>query len=290
MISLDPVAYFLSSSKEKADVQRQGSLAEDLLGVIRFLPGKNYEQALEDLEGMEKIWVLFWMDRVSGFKTKVQPPREVKKKGVFSTRSPHRPNPIGLSCVSLIKVSKLDVLIKDHDLLDGTPILDIKPYLPYADSFPLAKTGWIGPLVSMNSIVWRDLPLSQVAYLKEQGEVELFLKVEARLKAFTAPSSSNRVQLLGEGYYLEAYKSWRILFHKEESHIAILAVFSGYDVKTLQGLKTSIWEDLPLHRSFVRDFYSFFSETFVGKGWILYSAFKRKKEGPLWEVFLNEAL
>ena len=126
--------------------------------------------------------------------------------------------------------------------------------------------------------------------LKEQGEIELFLKVEARLKAFIAPSSSNRVQLLGEGYYLEAYKSWRILFLKEESHIDILAIFSGYDVETLKGFKTSIWEDLPLHRRFVRNFYSFFSETFVGKGWILYSAFKRKKEGPLWEVFLNEAL
>ncbi len=82
------------------------------------------------MKGIEKIWILFWMHEVKHWKVKVQPPRDVWKKGVFATRSPHRPNPIGLSCVTLIDVRGLDVFIKDHDLLDQTPILDIKPYVP----------------------------------------------------------------------------------------------------------------------------------------------------------------
>ena len=97
MISLDPIAYMHTTSYEKADAPRQGSLATDHLGVIRFLPENGFEQALEDLKGMEKIWVLFWMHEVKHWKIKVQPPRDVWKKGVFATRSPHRPNPIGLS-------------------------------------------------------------------------------------------------------------------------------------------------------------------------------------------------
>jgi tRNA (adenine37-N6)-methyltransferase len=272
MISIEPVACFHSSFKEKADAPRQGALSKDNIGVIRFFPQKNFEQAIEDLQGMEKIWVVFWMDRVSGWKAKVQPPRDISKKSVFATRSPHRPNPIGLSCVTLVSVNGLDLVIKDHDLLDQTPVLDIKPYLPYADSFPSAKVGWLEdlPNIQSNHIQWNDISLSQVKYLKEMGEVDLCVKVEARLKSFTMPSTSNRISFLGEGYYLQAYKTWRILFCKEDTEITIQAILSGFDD---DGLKNE-----PLHKEFLKKFIPFFSETFVGKGWVLYNSFKMGKK------------
>ena len=80
------------------------------------------------------------------WKTTVIPPRDTKMRGVFSTRSPHRPNGIGLSCVRLVDVQGLCVHIADHDLLHGTPVLDIKPYLPFCDSHPDARAGWVSEL------------------------------------------------------------------------------------------------------------------------------------------------
>lgn len=82
----------------------------------------------------------------AGFKTMIIPPRDEELRGVFATRSPHRPNFIGLSCVKLVAVRGLDIHIVDHDLLHGTPVLDIKPYLPFCDAHPDARTGWVGDL------------------------------------------------------------------------------------------------------------------------------------------------
>ncbi|EAN81052.1 hypothetical protein, conserved, partial [Trypanosoma cruzi] len=80
------------------------------------------------------------------FKTMLVPPRDSQLRGVFATRSPHRPNFIGISCVRLVAVQGLEVHIADHDLLHGTPVLDIKPYLPYCDAHPNAKAGWVEEL------------------------------------------------------------------------------------------------------------------------------------------------
>ncbi len=104
------------------------------------------EQVLQDLDGFERVWLIFAFDRSQGWKSKVKPPRGGPKRGVFATRSPHRPNSIGLSAVELIKVKGRILYLKGVDLLDQTPVLDIKPYVPYADSFPDAKAGWIDEL------------------------------------------------------------------------------------------------------------------------------------------------
>lgn len=85
-------------------------------------------------------------DRAPGFKTMIVPPRDEEWRGVFATRSPHRPNFIGLSCVRLVAVHGLDIHIADHDLLHGTPVLDIKPYLPFCDAHPEARAGWVEAL------------------------------------------------------------------------------------------------------------------------------------------------
>lgn len=85
-------------------------------------------------------------ERAAGFKTMIVPPRDEELRGVFATRSPHRPNFIGLSCVRLVAVHGLDIHIADHDLLHGTPVLDIKPYLPFCDAHPDARAGWVEQL------------------------------------------------------------------------------------------------------------------------------------------------
>lgn len=126
--------------------------------VIVLKPG--LENAVRDLKGFERIWVLFHFsyavgmkqterdgaEHASGYKTMIVPPRDTVARGVFATRSPHRPNGIGLSCVRLLRVQGLEVHISDHDLLHGTPVLDIKPYLPFCDAHPTAKAGWVQEL------------------------------------------------------------------------------------------------------------------------------------------------
>ena len=101
------------------------------------------EAALQDLVGFERIWVVFVFDRSEGWKALVKPPRGGPKRGVLATRSPHRPNAIGLSAVELVAVEERCLRVCGVDLLDGTPILDIKPYVPYADAFPASCAGWI---------------------------------------------------------------------------------------------------------------------------------------------------
>jgi tRNA-Thr(GGU) m(6)t(6)A37 methyltransferase TsaA len=111
---------------------------------IELFPGRVPVEALSDLEGMDYLWVIALLHLNKGFRARVQPPRGPRvKRGLLSTRSPHRPNPIGLSAARLVGVEGSTLRFASLDLLDGTPVLDIKPYVPYADAFPNARAGWI---------------------------------------------------------------------------------------------------------------------------------------------------
>lgn len=117
-----------------------GQPAEATLELDSWVP----EAALRDLEGFQRLWLIFAFHLSEGWAPLVQPPRGPRaKRGVLATRSPHRPNPLGLSCVELVAVEGRVLRLRGVDLLDGTPVLDLKPYVPYADAFPDAGAGWI---------------------------------------------------------------------------------------------------------------------------------------------------
>jgi tRNA-Thr(GGU) m(6)t(6)A37 methyltransferase TsaA len=101
---------------------------------------------LQDLQGFERVWLIFAFHLSEGWKPMVKPPRGGPKRGVLATRSPHRPNALGLAAGDLLQVEGRTLLLGGVDLLAGTPVLDIKPYVPYADAFPHAKAGWIDEL------------------------------------------------------------------------------------------------------------------------------------------------
>lgn len=139
-----------SPYKERFGTPRQPTVTEQVLedraldATIELLPGHNFEQALKDLAGFDFIWVVAWLHLNEHWKPTVVPPRGPKvRRGLFATRSPHRPNPIGLSALRLIKVEGRVLHVRGIDLLDGTPVLDIKPYVTYADAFPDARRGWL---------------------------------------------------------------------------------------------------------------------------------------------------
>jgi tRNA-Thr(GGU) m(6)t(6)A37 methyltransferase TsaA len=103
---------------------------------------EQYAPALDDVEGFERIWLIYWMDRARPFKPRVVPYRDTQERGLFATRAPNRPNPIGISAVRLLRREGLVLHIADIDILDGTRLLDIKPYVPEFDSYPHARAGW----------------------------------------------------------------------------------------------------------------------------------------------------
>jgi len=143
-----PIGYVRSPYARRIDAPHQstvvqgtesGDAADATIEFVEGFPGA----AFRDLAGFQRIWLLFVFHRSEGWKPEVKPPRGGGKRSVLATRSPHRPNAIGLSAVELIAVEEGRLRVRGLDLLDGTPILDIKPYVPYADSFPGSAAGWI---------------------------------------------------------------------------------------------------------------------------------------------------
>ncbi|MCU0250515.1 MAG: tRNA (N6-threonylcarbamoyladenosine(37)-N6)-methyltransferase TrmO [Vicinamibacterales bacterium] len=104
---------------------------------------ERYAGALDDLEGFERLWLIYWMDRAAAFRPRVVPYRDTQSRGLFATRSPSRPNPIGLSVVRLVRRDGHVLHVADVDILDDTPLLDIKPYVPEFDAHPHSKAGWL---------------------------------------------------------------------------------------------------------------------------------------------------
>lgn len=139
--------------REKFALPRQAGLTEGLLSTIVFEKEFRVEEALRGLDGYSHLWLIwgFHDNKNDGWRPTVRPPRlgGNKRMGVFATRSPYRPNPIGLSCVALKEIKKTRdqgtvLVIAGADMMDGTPVYDIKPYLPFADSIPDARAGFAG--------------------------------------------------------------------------------------------------------------------------------------------------
>ncbi len=145
------IAKIRNDFKEKFGIPRQSGIAEELVSRIVFEPEYRNRESLRGLEGYSHIWLIWNFSEAvrEDWSPTVRPPRlgGNKRMGVFATRSPYRPNPIGLSAVRLIGIeesreSGLVLLVGGADLLDGTPIYDVKPYLPFADSIPNATAGF----------------------------------------------------------------------------------------------------------------------------------------------------
>jgi tRNA-Thr(GGU) m(6)t(6)A37 methyltransferase TsaA len=111
---------------------------------------EEYREGLADLDGFERIWLLFWLDKAAPYKLKVKPYMDENMRGLFSTRAPSRPNPIGMSCVRLLGVEGNILKISELDILDGTPLLDIKPYVGKVDCFDVKRSGWLDSVEHKN--------------------------------------------------------------------------------------------------------------------------------------------
>ena len=254
---ISPIGFFSCDETYAYDVPRQGILAGENSGVVHLLPGMGFEQALYRLDSFSHIWILFLFDRNLTWKPMILPPRHTTRKvGVFASRSPYRPSRIGMSCVRLVSIEGLDVHVQGHDLLDGTPIIDIKPYLPYADSFPDASSGWTAEDGSTDdvlyNIIYKEAAAAQLAWLEGRGVACLRSFIKDRLE--TAPLDKHRNRLCPDinGCHVLAYRTWRILFTVDGSTVAVHSIRSGYSETELASTDDK-YGDKPLHRLFVSD-------------------------------------
>jgi tRNA-Thr(GGU) m(6)t(6)A37 methyltransferase TsaA len=119
----------------------QPALAAGIEGEIVLEP--RFAPALADLGGFERVWVIYLFDRAAPYRPLVVPYRDDRERGLFATRAPSRPNPIGLSALRLLGIAGATLRVADLDILDGTPVLDLKPYVSAFDSFPRARAGWL---------------------------------------------------------------------------------------------------------------------------------------------------
>jgi tRNA-Thr(GGU) m(6)t(6)A37 methyltransferase TsaA len=184
--ALDPIAHIRTEFPTKFGIPRQAGLVDSLRATVVFCPPYRDPEALRGLDGFSHLWLIweFSQARRQGWSPTVRPPRlgGNARMGVFATRSPFRPNPIGLSCVRLEAVSPSGpegptLLVSGADLMDGTPIYDLKPYVPYADCHPEAVGGFAAQAPEGRLTV--DVPEDLLARLPE-GRREALREVLAQ--------------------------------------------------------------------------------------------------------------
>ncbi|HMK15553.1 MAG TPA: tRNA (N6-threonylcarbamoyladenosine(37)-N6)-methyltransferase TrmO, partial [Methanomicrobiales archaeon] len=142
VFSYRPIGVIRSPYQDPEGMPIQPGGARGVVGKVEVFA--EYRDGLADLDGFSRIILLYPFHRSSGYSLVVTPFLDTRPRGLFSTRAPRRPNAIGLSIVRLTGVLEGELDIADVDILDGTPLLDIKPYIPAFDSFPDERSGWLG--------------------------------------------------------------------------------------------------------------------------------------------------
>lgn len=252
---LHAIGMFHCAEHYPYDVGRQGCLMDNR-GEIHLDPA--YCQGLRDLEGFSHIWILFYFHHAhkQNHSLLVQPPRSDQRVGVFASRSPHRPNGIGMSLVRLERIDATILHVQAHDLLDKTPILDIKPYLPYADSVPHARYGWVE--TAEKEPTWRVAfsarATAHLDWLQNCGLTVLRSFIERELS--WRPTHATRKRIIPQtepDHWTLAYRTWRIDYTLFPLHREVLVegIHSGYSPAE-RADDNDPYADKSLHRDFVR--------------------------------------
>ncbi|MDX1811101.1 MAG: tRNA (N6-threonylcarbamoyladenosine(37)-N6)-methyltransferase TrmO [Gammaproteobacteria bacterium] len=185
-----PVAYIKSCFKQKFTIPRQPGLVKHAKAELVFLPEYSQEESLRGIEKFSHLWIVFVFHQSirKNKKTTVRPPRlgGREKRGVFATRSNFRPNPIGQSVVKLDGIEKRGrhyvLHLSGVDLLDGTPVIDVKPYIPYADSIPDAKADFADTAPPPKfKVEFTEQALQQIQDASRKNDKDLKLFIEELL-------------------------------------------------------------------------------------------------------------
>ncbi len=228
-LALRPIGYIRSGKTVKFQARHQPDEREAEENFLELLPEAELALATTDLAGFERVWLLWWFHRNTTWRPKVIPPRgPQKRRGVFATRSPHRPNALGLTPVRLLGVERGGRLLRlgPCDLVEGTPVFDIKPYVPAYDSFPGSRAGWIDEVDAAERNAPRfavDLSAraaEQAEWLRAGWGIDFLPRVRELLGRDPAPHRTRRIRRVPEehGGGLEiGCGAWRALFVSDEA-------------------------------------------------------------------------
>ncbi len=217
-MEITPIAYIHNDFKEKFGIPRQSNLVDEVESSIEFVGEYAREDALKGLEDYDYIWVIFGFSKnhQRPFCATVKPPRlgGHERKGVFATRSPFRPNNMGLSSLRLKRVEGTVLYVTGADLLDGTPIYDVKPYVPFSDAHPEAKAGFV------DERPWQNLPVDFSEELLKQIPKEKHAALLQVLSLDPRPAYDRGV----EREYKLAFGQWDITFEIQNETIVVVGV------------------------------------------------------------------
>jgi tRNA-Thr(GGU) m(6)t(6)A37 methyltransferase TsaA len=250
-LKLTPIGFARSPFADRVSAPRQPYASKGARGSIELFPNHNFAHALDDLDKWDHIWVIFWFHLNQGWRPKVLPPRSTQRRGVFATRAPHRPNPLGLSVLRLERVDGLTLHVKNLDLVDGTPVLDIKPYVPFADAIPNASSGWVetpDPEPAFE-VAFDALAKRQLGWLERHHQVDLAPPIAQALSLGPTPHPYRRIRREKEGFRL-AVKDWRAFFQVDGRRITVRSIATGYRARELHAPDPAI----AIHRAFTERF------------------------------------
>lgn len=258
-MEFEPIGFYHGDATYKYEMPRQGIFAGGS-GWIELSSGRNFEMALRNLEGFDRLWVLFVFNQnKSEWRPTTRPPVAapgLARVGTFASRSPYRPNPIGLSCVRLLSVKGRMLEIDEADLLDGTPILDIKPYIPSADAFPTARAGWVEAQAHEAWTVEASSAFEvQAAFVRDHGGLDVLNTARVQLVQAPFDSSRKRVIRHSETSGTLSLRMFRLDFSIDETNRKILLqdLRSGYSAEDLVRTDDP-YADKDLHRAFCKAF------------------------------------
>ncbi len=223
--TLPVIAHIKSPYGQKFAVPRQSGLAPDALSVIRFVPPYSDPRAFLGLEGFSHLYLLFIFDKVpaeSSFRPQVRPPRLGGNQyvGVFASRSPFRPARLGLSVVRLERIEQqageVSLVVAGADLVDGTPIVDIKPYIPFTDSVPEAKGGFATQPPALKQVEFTQQALLDLKDLTER-EQRALVQILAQ-----DPRPAYKTQERDDKVYFALLLGYNIGFKAENQRIVVV--------------------------------------------------------------------
>ncbi len=248
-LTLKPIGFIRTEKRVKFQALHQPAEGEAECNVLELLPGSNFEHALQDIEGFDRVWLLWWFHRNETWRPLVLPPRgPSQRRGVFATRSPHRPNPLGMTPVRLLGVKGRILRLGACDLVDGTPVFDVKPYVPAYDSFPEAKAGWIAEVdAQVNApaqftVGFSERAEAQVQWLREIWHVDFTARLTELLSCDPSPHRTRRIRKRKSGAFEIGCGAWRAEFSVDGQTVVVRALETGYP---LRFLTRDGYEDIP---------------------------------------------
>lgn len=241
-LTLTPIGFIRTEKRVKFQARHQPAESEEERNVLELLPGKDFELAVRDLAGFERVWLVWWFHRNDGWRPLVLPPRgPATRRGVFATRSPHRPNALGMTPVRLLGVEGRKLILGPCDLVDGTPVFDIKPYVPAYDAFPAAKAGWIDEVDAAAAeparFTVRLAPIAgeQATWLASVWGVDFRARLTELLSRDPTPHRTRRIRRRRDSGRLEiGCGAWVAVFAVEAGVVTVTGLAPSYPRRWLE--------------------------------------------------------